>query len=74
MKRQLNEAFVAREEREEQVAELERELKVTQEKARKAQEKADANSLSKYIIDRLEKRKNREGGRKSDDQGNEEDK
>ena len=74
LKRQLNEAFAAREEREEQVAELERELKVTQEKARKAQEKADANSLSKYIIGRLEKRKNREGGRTSDDQGNGEDK
>ena len=74
LKRQLNEAFATREEREEQVAELERELKVTQEKARKAQEKADANSLSKYIINRLEKRKNREGGRTSDDQGNEEDK
>ena len=62
LKKQLDDAFISREKREEQLAELERELQDTKELARKAQEKADANTLSKYIIHALEKRKKRDNG------------
>lgn len=59
LKKQLDEAFVARENREEQIADLERELQEAREAAHKAQERADANTLSKYIIASLERRRHR---------------